>query len=139
MNQFHRPLLLCVALTCSTLPSFARRGMGENFRAEAMKQLDLSDEQKVELERIKAEKKDEVENLRSSKKELRKKFKEALLGESSDSELRKLHEKKQQLRQQLGRHRFERMLKVRKILTKDQRKKFHEIMDKNKSHRTRNH
>ena len=107
---------------------FAKGHRGHKLRAEAMKQLDLSEDQKVALEKLKANKGSLGKELRAKKKALRKQMHEAMASDASDSDLRKLHEQKLSLKTQMANNRFEKMLAVRKILTPEQRVKFHKFI-----------
>ena len=62
---------------------------------------------------------------------------EAMMSDASETELRKIHGEISSLQTQMKSKRFEKMLKIRKILSPEQRKTFFEmkrIMRKGKHH-----
>lgn len=105
---------------------------GEKGMARIIKQLDLTDEQKLELKKIKQQDKAESKALAEKLKASRKATKEALNENSSEETLRAKHKEHQKLRNQMDDLRFEKMMSIQKILTPEQKKKFHELMKEKK-------
>jgi len=123
----------------ATLPFLAfsfdaeARGRGgkmnrEGGPAEMMKELNLSAEQREKLVEIRKANRAKMETLRDKMNDFHKKMEEALQSNASADEARKLHKEYRPLRQEMEDQRFEQILKVREILTPDQRKKFRQGM-----------
>jgi periplasmic protein CpxP/Spy len=74
--------------------------------------------------------------LRQQARTAREKLSTLMTGNASDGELRQQHEQMQRLMQQLSARRFDTMLKVRSILTPEQRAKSAEMK---KQHQGRRH
>ncbi|MEW6054970.1 MAG: Spy/CpxP family protein refolding chaperone [Bdellovibrionota bacterium] len=117
-------------------------GFDHLFHQRTLKQLNLNEEQKKKLQDIRKEarsdRKDQRESLKTSHEELKKK----MASDASEDELRKQFSEIQAKRAELQKGRFERMLKVRAVMTPEQRKQLMEIAEKQKDKRKgkwRNH
>ncbi len=104
-----------------------RRGEKKRFK-RLVKELDLTEEQVKKLwkkrrKRRKVKGREVVESL----KVLRKKMKESFLNNASNKELQNLHKKIKKTRNKLMDMRFKRMMDLKGILNKEQRKKFIEL------------
>lgn len=96
-------------------------------RTGIFKELNLSEEQKGKLKEIKKAGREDLQALRHSKRELRKQLQEAMKSDTSDEELRKLNNELRQAEAEFKELKFEKILKIRAILNKEQREKFNEL------------
>lgn len=96
-------------------------------RMGIFKELNLSEEQKEKLKEIKKTDREDLQALRQSKRELRKQLQEAMKSGTSDEELRKLNNELRQAEAEFKELKFEKILKIRAILNKEQREKFNEL------------
>ncbi len=94
---------------------------------QIFQQLDLSTEQQERIKAIRQESKQNNSSLRQEMKQAQEKMRKLMVSDTSDSELRKQHEQIQSLKQKLGNQRFETMLKIRQVLTPEQRTKMAEL------------
>lgn len=118
-------LVLTLLSTTLVVPlSYAKQGMG------VFKELNLSQEQKKKLKDIKKAGKESTKELRQSHRKLRQQLQEAMRSETSDEDLRKLNRELRQAEAELKDLKFEKILKIRAILNKEQREKFHELKAK---------
>lgn len=140
MKLMVKQLLVVAFVFGFTISSQARAGRHKgDFHEKILKQLNLTTEQAAQLKAIKQSEKADIKKMREDKKALHDKMKQALASDSSEEALRKIHNQKMDLRKQIADARFEKMLSVRKILTSEQRKKFHELMEKKRGRRGRGH
>jgi periplasmic protein CpxP/Spy len=109
-----------------------RKGMGEQWG----KELNLTTEQQAQIKTIRDQEKTASESLRQQMKTAREQLGTLMAGNASDAQLRQQHEQVRQLGQQLGDRRFDTMLKIRNVLTPEQRTKAAELM---KQHHERRH
>ena len=92
------------------------------------KELNLTKEQK---EKLKKQRKEELKKRSKTEKEIheaRQEMQNSFASTKSNKYLKKLHQKFQNLRNKMADLRFEKTMKLRSILTLEQRKKFTEIM-----------
>lgn len=101
-----------------------RRGMGEQWG----KELNLTTEQQSQIKTIRDQEKTASESLRQQMRTAREQLGTLMAGNASDDQIRRQHEQVRQLSQQLGDRRFDTMLKVRSVLTPEQRTKAAELM-----------
>lgn len=85
--------------------------------------LNLTDDQRVKLKEIKISDRNQKKISRKDIKEAREAFHAALKSDLSESEVLVLHDKKQELMMKLANIRLKKILKIRAILTPEQRKK----------------
>ncbi len=140
-NRIHT-LLLALALAMPALPAMARPGHGDfggggGFGLGFLKQLDLTSEQKTKLKEIRQGGKDQMKALRQAAKDSREALKTALAGTADDASLSKLFADSQSKHQAMIAQGFQQLLKVRAILTPEQRSKVKLLMDERRSHRGR--
>lgn len=109
-------------------------------------ELQLSPEQKEKMKELREKsktqrqaKRAEMKALRKSMKQKKKELKNAMQSDESDSalrnrfsELEKLQQKAQQMKEAQSKARFENALEIRKILTPEQRKEFRGFMHERK-------
>ncbi len=104
-------------------------GMGRMLSPKIINKLGLSEEQKDKLAAIKKKAKEEMRAMRAEVRELRKQLKGRIASEAAVGELRGQFEKLQAKEAELRKSAFEKMLKVREILTSEQRKKLQELLE----------
>lgn len=124
-------LLLALSLTLFAINT--AHAKGDRKRGKVFKELGLSSEQMDKVKSLRKEDKGSGKEIRKSIKEKREQIKKAFASSASDSDLRALHEDIKKLRLQKDDARFEKMLKIRSILTPEQRVKFQELKSKNRS------
>lgn len=105
-----------------------RQRRKERFRQE----LNLTPEQATEIDQIRAEGKEARQSKREEYRAAREKMQTLMAGDASDDELRAQHRVIQGLRQEMGEARFENKLKIRQVLTPEQRQKMVELKKQRK-------
>ncbi|MGA1623822.1 MAG: Spy/CpxP family protein refolding chaperone [Synechocystis sp.] len=141
-------LLTSVALMGAALPSaadtvfsspqpqhLAQRGPNPQGQERLMESLNLSAQQKQDLNKIRQKYQSQMEGLQSQLRTRQDELRALMSGNASDSDIRAKHNQVAALRQQLGDLRFDSMLESRKILTPDQRKEFAQLMDERRGRR----
>lgn len=135
MKRFLLSFVLLFSL-CETATLFARGGgrggglfMGEDGfegrrAAKWSERLGLTDEQKEKIKEIRSQFRSTIETNHESLRSNHEKLREALKSNTSEKELKEMHSKLSETKQKLGDLRFEVMLKIRAILTPEQRAKF---------------
>jgi Spy/CpxP family protein refolding chaperone len=108
------------------------KGMG----AQWGKELNLTTEQQAQIKAIRDQEKTASQGLRQQMKTAREKLGTLMAGNADDGQLRQQHAQVQQLSQQLSDRRFDTMLKIRNVLTPEQRTKAAGLM---KQHGGRRH
>ena len=132
-------IFLTLLLALNT--TYARdRHKGRGGNGKILKQLNLTDKQKAELRAFRKEtKKEDKKALRDKIKAARERMKAAFTSTASDSELLAIHGEIKSLRGQMAEMKFKKMLKMRSILTQEQRVQFQKLKDEmRKSRRNRN-
>lgn len=113
----------------------------KNFKArkaEMMKSLNLTEEQQKQMKEIRSgNDKSGMKNKRALIKKKMEEMDSAISGNASSEEIKSLHLEIQQLKNQKANARLDKMLKMREILTSEQRKKFHEMKKKRRGKRGR--
>lgn len=130
-------LTLLLAFEANAFDAGRRGRDGERGRgmAKMLKQLDLSKEQKEKIKEHRENSKTSRKELRIKMKSLKDKMKAAFKSNASDSELRSIHSNIKNLKSEMADSRFEKMLFIRGVLTKEQRAKLNEIKEKRREHR----
>ncbi|WP_036480067.1 Spy/CpxP family protein refolding chaperone [Myxosarcina sp. GI1] len=106
-----------------------RHGRGDRLE-KLQEQLDLSTEQRRQIEQIEQQSETETEDLRQQLEEAHQQMQTLLSSDASTDELRQQHQQMQELHQQLDNNRFETKLQVREILTPEQRTQLAETMQR---------
>ena len=107
-----------------------RGGWGDKWQ----EQLNLSADQKAQIKQIRDQEKTSSEGLRQQMKAAAEKQKSLMTGNATDDQLRQQHREMQALHQQVSERRFDTMLKIRQILTPEQRVKAAQLMQEHRGH-----
>jgi periplasmic protein CpxP/Spy len=91
-------------------------------------QLNLSADQKAQIKKIRSDEQLSSQGLRQQMRTAFEKQKSLMTGNASDEQLRQQYRELQALRQQVADRRFDTMLKIRQILTPEQRTKAAQFM-----------
>ncbi|MGB7445013.1 MAG: periplasmic heavy metal sensor [Coleofasciculaceae cyanobacterium] len=112
-------------------PSLAQNSEMPDRRARQpglMEELNLSQEQKQEMEAIHFRNKDQIAQLQQELHQAQQELKELMTSSASTEEIRAKHKEAQNLQLQLGGLRFESLLAMREVMTQQQRLRFAELM-----------
>lgn len=136
-------ILHTAAIAQSTTPAAGDQGKPERgdrgkggWGDKWQEQLNLSTDQKAQIKQIRDQQKTSSEGLRQQMKAAFDKQESLMTGSASDDQLRQQHRDIQALRQQAEDRRFDTMLKIRQVLTPEQRTKAAQLM---KDHHGRRH
>ncbi len=123
------PLVLAMTFLVPTITLAGKgKGGGEGKEmARALKQLNLSEEQKKKLKEMRKANKEKKFESQGELKKLREEMKTKFASDAPESELKAIHAKIKSLRDQKAEARFQKMLTIRSVLTVEQRKKFQEL------------
>lgn len=117
----------------ATAPAFAKPGHGEfagsGFGMGFVQKLDLTPEQREQLKTIRQSGKEQGKALRDAAQEARRALKEAVSGTADDATVTKLFQDMHAKQQAAMNHGFQQLLKVRAILTPEQRVKMRELVE----------
>jgi periplasmic protein CpxP/Spy len=116
-------------------PARGDRGKG-GWGVKWQEQLNLSADQKAQIQQIRDQERTSSQSLRQQMKAAFEKQQSLMTGNASDDQLRQQHREVQALRQQAEDRRFDTMLKIRQVLTPEQRTKAAQLM---KDHHGRRH
>ncbi len=94
-----------------------------------LEQLDLTPEQSQNIKAIQNQSKTDREALREQMQTQHQEMRSLLTSDASTEQLRQQHQQVEELHQQLGNNRFETMLRIREVLTSEQRAKIAELME----------
>lgn len=130
-------VLILLFGTLFIFSAFAQKG--EHHEHKIFESLNLTAEQKGKIEKIMEE---EKANMQSFKKEMHAKmdnFKQTFASNASKSDVEKSHKPIKDMHEKMADSHFKVMLKIREVLSPEQRKKFIEkkhsmMMDKEKMH-----
>ena len=119
----------------SSQPNDNRRGFQDGRWMEA---LDLSPEQSEQIQAIREQSRQTMEPLREQMQQAREQLRSLMASNTAtDDDLRAAHEEVQNLHQRLGSQRFETTLKIRQVLTTEQRTQMAELMEQHREQRGR--
>ncbi len=99
---------------------------------EAFKELNLTDDQKSKMKELRKASKNEMKVLRQTMKDRREKLAQSMAGKASDDELKKDFASLQEAKAKWESAKFDQRLKMRKVLTEEQRAKFASFMNEKK-------
>jgi periplasmic protein CpxP/Spy len=105
-----------------------KRGWGKQWQ----EQLNLSADQKAQIKQIRDQAKSDSQGLRQQMRAAFEKQQSLMAGNASDDQIRQQHREVQALRQQAEERRFDTMLKIRQVLTPEQRTKAAQLMKENR-------
>ncbi len=103
-----------------------------------LQQIDLTTEQRQKIAAIQEESNTKTEALEALHQEMHsqhQKMESLLVSNASIEQLRQQHQQLEKLHQQLGNNRFETMLRIREVLTSEQRAKIAELMEQHRGER----
>ena len=112
-----------------------KRGDRGERMGKLFEQLDLTPEQSQNIEAIQNQSKSDREALRSQMETQHQEMRSLLASDTSTEQLRQQHQQVEELHQQLGNNRFETMLRIREVLTTEQRAKIAELMEQHRGKR----
>lgn len=112
-----------------------KRGDRGERMGKLLEQLDLTPEQSQNIEAIQNQSKTDTEALRSQMQTQHQKMESLLASDASTEQLRQQHQQVEKLHQQLDNNRFETMLRIREVLTSEQRAKIAELMEQHRGKR----
>ncbi len=115
--------------------AFAGKGMGKGGFMKILKQLELTDEQKSKLKEIRKAHKEDKGSGKEEIIKLRESMKEKFVSNASEAELRTIHNQMKSFRSERNEKRFSKLMKIRNVLTPEQRKKFQELRMENRGNR----
>lgn len=116
-----------IAQASSDAPDFRKGRRGKRGMKKIFQELNLTTEQQQRIQAIRQESKENNSSLRQEMRQTKEEMRELMANDTSDNELRQQHEKIQNLKKELGNQRFETMLKIRQVLTPEQRTKMAEL------------
>lgn len=108
-------------------------------REQFRQQLNLSPEQAAEIDQIREQNKQDKQATREALRAARDKMQTLMGSDATDDELRAQHRVLQDLRRDMGEARFETKLKIRQVLTPEQRTKMAEFKKQRKGRWGRRH
>ncbi|MEB3160627.1 MAG: Spy/CpxP family protein refolding chaperone [Synechocystis sp.] len=111
----------------------SQRGPNPQREDRLMESLNLNDQQKQDLNKIRQKYQSQMDTIVSQLRSRQDELRTLMSSNASDDAIRAKHNQVSELRQQLGDLRFESMLESRKVLTPDQRKQFAQLMDERRS------
>ena len=125
-----------IAQASPDAPGFKVGRRGKRGMKQIFQKLNLSPEQQERIKKIHQESKESSSSLRQEMRQTQEEMGKLMArSDISDGELRQQHEKIQSLKQQLGTQRFEAMLKIRQVLTPEQRTKMVELKQQRRQNR----
>ncbi|MCS6959730.1 MAG: Spy/CpxP family protein refolding chaperone [Pseudanabaenaceae cyanobacterium SKYGB_i_bin29] len=122
--------LTILPLTVSAQPSPPEREFPrwEERRGRLLEELNLTPQQKQQLEVIRQQRQGELADLQQRKQQLRQEMDQLLSSNAPEQQLRAKFQEVQAVKSKMAEIRFEQMLAMRQILTPEQRTKFRELM-----------
>ncbi|MBJ7899501.1 MAG: periplasmic heavy metal sensor [Cyanobacteria bacterium RI_101] len=124
------PLLASPGETAPLVAQAQNRGSGAGQRGErAMERLNLSAEQRQQLQSIRQKYAGQTEKLETDLRSQQGELRQLMAGSADKETIRKKHNQVTQTRQKLGDLRFEMMLDSREILTPQQRQEFAQMAE----------
>lgn len=102
-------------------------GKGMDHHEGWLKKLDLTADQKKKLDAVREERKAAMKSTMEQARAEHEKLHQLMQGDAPEADLRAQHDKVLEFHTAGGKERFESMLKIRAILTPDQRKKMGEM------------
>ena len=123
--------LLFVSLCTTSMNALAKGQHGKGLR-HVMEQLDLNDEQKEQLKQVRQSSKGQRKVLKEAVRSAHENLDQALETNKSKSEIRDAFNTLEEKKSAISRFRFDHMMKIRSILTPEQRSEFQRLRPKGK-------
>ena len=129
-------LLLVILWSAGLLwPAIGLRAQSRDFSRSPLdltkppyfQELNLSEEQKAQIQKIYDSNKAGFEKARTALHESKARFEQAMETDANDGAVRKAHQSFESARNEMANLGFEQALAIRKVLTPEQRQKFNEI------------
>ncbi|MFN3360657.1 MAG: Spy/CpxP family protein refolding chaperone [Pseudanabaenaceae cyanobacterium] len=122
--------LTMLPLTVSADPSVMERGLPrwEEKRGRLLEELNLTPQQKQQLDTIRQQSQSQLETLRQRKRQLRQEMDQLLSSNASEQQLRAKFQEIQAVKAEMDEIRFNQTLAMRQILTPEQRTRWQELM-----------
>lgn len=128
-------LALIAALSLNTaLADDDAGGQDHMGMKDLPKELNLSAEQKEKIKKIREENRDQMKKMREKMHAKMQEFRSKMASDASDGDIKEAHEEMQEMHEDMAEARLEKMLKVRAVLTPEQRKKFMALQEKKMKH-----
>ena len=116
----------------------ARRGKHgdeEKRMTRLLQELDLTTEQSQQIETIQQQSETATKDLKEQMRSQHETMKSLLASDADTEQIREQHQAAQGVRQQLGDNRFETMLQIREVLTREQRAEMAELIEQHRDRR----
>jgi periplasmic protein CpxP/Spy len=114
-------------LIAQNTPDQDAEGKGQDRKGNMFKELNLTTDQQTKIKAIREQEQGSAKSLRTEMTAAWEKMRSLSAGNATDEELRQQHQQMQQVQQKLGEQRFETMLKIRAVLTPEQRTKMAQL------------
>lgn len=111
---------------------------GESGGGQLFQQLNLTPEQAQTLQAIQQEYQGQISQKRNLLRQAQQELETLMAGDATEAELRAKHQQVKTLMQQMGDLQFESLLKMREVLTLQQRRLIIELMEERKEQYRRN-
>lgn len=118
---------------------FAQRikhGKRGNKLDKLLQQVDLTPEQSQQVKAIKEESKTVAKELKQQMRSQHEEMKSLMVSDASTEEIRIQYQEGQSLRQEMGNNRFETMLRIRGVLTSEQRAEIAELIEQHRGRKS---
>lgn len=112
-----------------------KRGGERGERGEFMEKLNLTTEQRQQIQSIRTKYQPQMESIRQEMRTERETLRQMMTNNSSSDNLRSQHNKIASLNQRIGDLRFQSMLEMREVLTPAQRQQWNQMMEDKKANR----
>jgi periplasmic protein CpxP/Spy len=109
-----------------------RDNRGQNMD-QLLQKLNLSSEQSEQIKTIRQQSETAGENIEQQMRSQHEQMKSLLASNADTEQIRAQYQKTQELHQEAGNNRFETMLRIREVLTSEQRAEIAELMEQNRS------
>ncbi|MDJ0578669.1 Spy/CpxP family protein refolding chaperone [Crocosphaera sp.] len=116
----------------------SRRNRRRERTEQFQQALNLSDQQMQQLGEIRKKYRPQMQNLAQQMQAKSQELNRMMQGNASESDLRRKHQEIANLRQQMGKIRFESMLEMRTILNTEQRQRLAQFLQQRRQARGRN-
>ncbi len=126
------PMQVVLANSTSTVPQALAQNQptapGVNNSEQLLDALNTSPEQKQKIQVIRNEFQEKLRQQQEQLRQIQQELSQLMMNNAPESELRQKHEQFMQVREDIGNTQFDLMLKMRAVLTPEQRSQLAEIM-----------